>query len=139
MHFYQDVFCLNNLDEEAQFLARTRVSGGRMARLYCSANTGDGDEQRALQMHLTGTYTKDTQIYLPANHRQILRQRAPERMDIEPDHPQTMDLEDQEQEDHLLRMVEQLRQRETAVREATEARQRAWEEKDRSREKARRL
>jgi hypothetical protein len=43
MHFYQDVFCLSNLDEEGRFLSLVQQNPNRTARLYGSTNTGDGD------------------------------------------------------------------------------------------------
>lgn len=74
MHFFQDVFCLNNLDDERKFLALIQQSQthNRLARIYKTSNNSDSDEQRTLQSYLTGSFSKDVQIYLHKQQREAL-------------------------------------------------------------------
>jgi hypothetical protein len=72
MLYHQDVHCLSNLDAEGRFLEQTQQKASQLARRYRSSDTGDSDDQRALQSYLTGTYARDTQIHLPPKERELL-------------------------------------------------------------------
>lgn len=122
-----------------RFLREAREKAHRLARNYNSRScyTGDGDEQRAVQAFLTGTYHTHVQIHLPPKHHELLlslaAQRNTQQMDVESSCDSESSEMASEEEEFLLLLQTDLKAKEGEGEEDD------YEEKDRSREKRRRF
>jgi hypothetical protein len=137
--YRQDVSCLSNLDAEMRFLREAREKAHRLARSYNSRScyTGDGDDQRALQAFLTGTYHSHVQIHLPPKEHELLlsliAHHTTQHMDVESSCDSESSEMASEEEEFLLLLQNELKAKEGEDGEND------FEEKDRSREKRRRF